>query len=140
MASGDLGAPAYRKYDVEAWMPGLGRYGEVPWCNSALSLLFLQNNPLLVLHCTILYQANNLVNHIIGSDIKCIKLYRLSKSKIRNSFPSSRITITESKEGQTQTCTNTVCPHIKRNSLCYSPNDHMHTREFSTGRWLSDCP
>lgn len=29
MASGDLGAPAYRKYDVEAWMPGLGRYGEV---------------------------------------------------------------------------------------------------------------
>lgn len=29
MATGDLGAPAYRKYDVEAWMPGLGRYGEV---------------------------------------------------------------------------------------------------------------
>lgn len=29
MASEDLGAPAYRKYDVEAWMPGLGRYGEV---------------------------------------------------------------------------------------------------------------
>jgi len=29
MPSGDLGAPAYRKYDVEAWMPGLGRYGEV---------------------------------------------------------------------------------------------------------------
>nr|CAD1822548.1 unnamed protein product [Ananas comosus var. bracteatus] len=25
MASGDLGAPAYRKFDVEAWMPGLGR-------------------------------------------------------------------------------------------------------------------
>ncbi|KAF5182255.1 Serine--trna ligase [Thalictrum thalictroides] len=29
MASGDLGAPAYRKYDIEAWMPGLGRYGEI---------------------------------------------------------------------------------------------------------------
>ncbi|GBF92787.1 seryl-tRNA synthetase [Raphidocelis subcapitata] len=29
MPSGDLGAPAYRKFDVEAWMPGLGRYGEV---------------------------------------------------------------------------------------------------------------
>lgn len=25
MPSGDLGAPAYRKYDVEAWMPGLNR-------------------------------------------------------------------------------------------------------------------
>lgn len=29
MASGDLGAPAYRKFDVEAWMPGLNRYGEI---------------------------------------------------------------------------------------------------------------
>lgn len=29
MASGDLGAPAYRKYDIEAWMPGLERFGEV---------------------------------------------------------------------------------------------------------------
>lgn len=29
MATGDLGAPAYRKFDVEAWMPGLGRFGEV---------------------------------------------------------------------------------------------------------------
>ncbi|XP_027091307.1 serine--tRNA ligase, chloroplastic/mitochondrial-like isoform X2 [Coffea arabica] len=28
MASEDLGAPAYRKFDVEAWMPGLERYGE----------------------------------------------------------------------------------------------------------------
>lgn len=29
MPSEDLGAPAYRKYDVEAWMPGLDRYGEI---------------------------------------------------------------------------------------------------------------
>ncbi|KAG2494096.1 hypothetical protein HYH03_007735 [Edaphochlamys debaryana] len=29
MPSGDLGAPAYRKFDVEAWMPGLNRYGEI---------------------------------------------------------------------------------------------------------------
>jgi len=29
MASHDLGAPAYRKFDVEAWMPGMGRYGEI---------------------------------------------------------------------------------------------------------------
>jgi seryl-tRNA synthetase len=27
--SGDLGAPAYRKYDLEAWMPGRGDWGEV---------------------------------------------------------------------------------------------------------------
>lgn len=29
MATGDLGAPAYRKLDIEAWMPGLDRYGEI---------------------------------------------------------------------------------------------------------------
>ncbi|GAA0152301.1 aminoacyl-tRNA synthetase [Lithospermum erythrorhizon] len=29
MATEDLGAPAYRKFDVEAWMPGLGWYGEI---------------------------------------------------------------------------------------------------------------
>lgn len=29
MPSCDLGAPAYRKFDIEAWMPGLQRYGEV---------------------------------------------------------------------------------------------------------------
>lgn len=32
IASGDLGAPAYRKYDIEAWLPGRGEggdYGEI---------------------------------------------------------------------------------------------------------------
>ncbi len=28
IASGDLGGPAYRKYDLEAWMPGRGEHGE----------------------------------------------------------------------------------------------------------------
>lgn len=28
-ASGDLGGPAYRKYDLEAWIPGRGEFGEV---------------------------------------------------------------------------------------------------------------
>ncbi len=29
MCTGDLGAPAARKYDLEAWMPGQGKYREV---------------------------------------------------------------------------------------------------------------
>lgn len=29
ICSGDLGAPAYRKYDIEVWMPGLNKWGEV---------------------------------------------------------------------------------------------------------------
>ena len=28
-ATGDLGGPAYRKFDLEAWMPGRGCYGEI---------------------------------------------------------------------------------------------------------------
>lgn len=29
MCTGDLGVPAARKYDIEAWMPGQGKYREV---------------------------------------------------------------------------------------------------------------
>jgi seryl-tRNA synthetase len=29
IASGDLGGPAYRKFDLEAWMPGRGTWGEI---------------------------------------------------------------------------------------------------------------
>ncbi|MBF0276520.1 MAG: serine--tRNA ligase [SAR324 cluster bacterium] len=29
ICTGDLGSPAYRKYDLEAWMPGRGKWGEV---------------------------------------------------------------------------------------------------------------
>src|SRR5262245_2767564 len=34
-ASGDLGGPAYRKYDLEAWMPGRGEAGEFGEVTSA---------------------------------------------------------------------------------------------------------
>lgn len=29
MPTQELGPPAYRKYDIEAWMPGRNGYGEV---------------------------------------------------------------------------------------------------------------
>ncbi|MCH7479322.1 MAG: serine--tRNA ligase, partial [SAR324 cluster bacterium] len=29
ICTGDLGAPAYRKFDLEAWMPGRGAWGEI---------------------------------------------------------------------------------------------------------------
>ncbi len=35
IASGDLGGPAYRKYDLEAWMPGRGEGGEYGEVTSA---------------------------------------------------------------------------------------------------------
>ncbi|XP_023934750.1 serine--tRNA ligase, mitochondrial [Bicyclus anynana] len=30
----ELGAPAYRKYDIEAWMPGRSNYGEISSCSN----------------------------------------------------------------------------------------------------------
>ena len=35
IATGDLGGPAYRKYDLEAWMPGRGKNGEYGEVTSA---------------------------------------------------------------------------------------------------------
>lgn len=34
IAAGDLGSPAAKKYDCEAWMPGQGRYREVTSCSN----------------------------------------------------------------------------------------------------------
>lgn len=34
MPTQELGLPAYRKFDIEAWMPGRGRFGEVSPCPS----------------------------------------------------------------------------------------------------------
>jgi len=34
MPTEELGAPAYRKYDVEAWMPGLQKWGEISSCSN----------------------------------------------------------------------------------------------------------
>ena len=33
-AAGDLGAPAAKKYDIEAWLPGQGRYRELTSCSN----------------------------------------------------------------------------------------------------------
>lgn len=43
MPTQELGPPAYRKYDIEAWMPGRNSYGEV-------SFLIMQLNALCYLH------------------------------------------------------------------------------------------
>ena len=34
-ATGDLGGPAYRKFDLEAWMPGRGEWGEMTSTSTA---------------------------------------------------------------------------------------------------------
>jgi seryl-tRNA synthetase len=34
VCTGDLGDPAAKKYDIEAWMPGQGRYREITSCSN----------------------------------------------------------------------------------------------------------
>lgn len=34
MPTEELGAPAYRKFDIEAWMPGMQKWGEISSCSS----------------------------------------------------------------------------------------------------------
>lgn len=34
MPTEELGAPAYRKYDMEAWMPGMQKWGEISSCSN----------------------------------------------------------------------------------------------------------
>lgn len=36
VAANDLGQPAYQKYDIEAWMPGRGSYGEISSASNCL--------------------------------------------------------------------------------------------------------
>ena len=64
VASGDLGAPAYRKYDVEAWMPGRGEGGAWSEVTSASN-------------CTD-YQARRLKIRTQGADGKPIQPHILN--------------------------------------------------------------
>lgn len=40
MPTQELGPPAYRKYDIEAWMPGRNSYGEVSLLTTPLTASF----------------------------------------------------------------------------------------------------
>lgn len=42
MPAHELGAPAYRKYDIEAWMPGRQMFGEVRPLHPGVCILRLQ--------------------------------------------------------------------------------------------------
>lgn len=61
MPTHELGAPAYRKYDIEVWMPGMGRYGEVYSHYLYYVIVFLR---LLVLLTVLIIKAEDLTSLI----------------------------------------------------------------------------
>lgn len=46
ICKGDLGAPAYKKYDIEAWMPGYGENGDYGEITSASNCTDFQSRRL----------------------------------------------------------------------------------------------
>lgn len=68
--TGDLGGPAYRKYDLEAWMPGRGEYGEV---TSASNCTDYQARRLAVRYKSPEFKGTQFVHTLNGTAIACTR-------------------------------------------------------------------
>ena len=68
-ATGDLGAPAYRKYDLEAWMPGRGDHGEWGEVTSTSNCTDFQARRLNVRYKTKGEKGTNFVHTLNGTAI-----------------------------------------------------------------------
>ncbi len=70
-ASGDLGGPAYRKYDLEAWMPGRGEGGEFGEVTSASNCTDYQARRLDIRFKVKGEKGTRLVHTLNGTAIAC---------------------------------------------------------------------
>ena len=68
-ATGDLGGPAYRKYDLEAWMPGRGEAGEWGEVTSTSNCTDYQARRLAVRYRTAGEKGTNFVHTLNGTAI-----------------------------------------------------------------------
>ena len=69
VASGDLGAPAYRKYDIEAWMPGRGEAGDFGEVTSASNCTDFQARRLKARFRRTVTKKNELVHTLNGTAV-----------------------------------------------------------------------
>jgi seryl-tRNA synthetase len=69
IASGDLGGPAYRKYDLEAWMPGRGDGGEYGEVTSASNCTDYQARRLNIRYKVKGEKGTNLVHTLNGTAV-----------------------------------------------------------------------
>jgi len=68
-ATGDLGGPAYRKYDLEAWMPGRGKNGEYGEVTSASNCTDYQARRLNIRYKVKGEKGTNLVHTLNGTAV-----------------------------------------------------------------------
>ncbi len=69
ICAGDLGAPAYKKYDIEAWMPGKGEEGEYGEVTSASNCTEFQSRRLGVKYADKASGRNEFVHTLNGTAI-----------------------------------------------------------------------
>jgi len=72
-ATGDLGAPAYRKYDLEAWMPGRGAGGSWGEVTSASNCTDYQARRLNIRCRSAERKGTQFVHTLNGTAISCAR-------------------------------------------------------------------
>jgi seryl-tRNA synthetase len=72
-ASGDLGGPAYRKYDLEAWMPGRGEQGEYGEVTSASNCTDYQARRLGIRYKTPETKGTQFAHTLNGTAVACTR-------------------------------------------------------------------
>ncbi len=71
IASGDLGGPAYRKFDLEAWMPGRGDHGEYGEVTSASNCTDYQSRRLNIRYKKKGEKGTHFVHTLNGTAVAC---------------------------------------------------------------------
>ncbi len=71
--SGDLGGPAYRKYDLEAWMPGRGKGGEYGEVTSTSNCTDFQARRLGIRYRGKGFKGNRFVHTLNGTAVACTR-------------------------------------------------------------------
>jgi len=71
--SGDLGGPAYRKYDLEAWMPGRGTAGEYGEVTSTSNCTDFQARRLNIRYKSPGQKGTHIVHTLNGTAISCAR-------------------------------------------------------------------
>ncbi|MCS7271612.1 MAG: serine--tRNA ligase, partial [Gemmataceae bacterium] len=71
--TGDLGGPAYRKYDLEAWMPGRGSHGEYGEVTSTSNCTDYQARRLNIRYKSKNFKGTRFVHTLNGTAIACTR-------------------------------------------------------------------
>lgn len=71
--TGDLGGPAYRKFDLEAWMPGRGEHGEYGEVTSTSNCTDYQARRLNIRYKSAQHKGTRFVHTLNGTAIACTR-------------------------------------------------------------------